>query len=86
MKSSQSRIAKAEANHHSVSLDLLIRSLFALGASVEELGRILSAGESAGTLRKAAARQKPHRKQGKKSGNATKKSRVSVAKSSVANA
>jgi transcriptional regulator with XRE-family HTH domain len=83
MKSSQSRIAKAEANHHSVSLDLLIRSLIALGVSLEELGRILGAGESEASLRKAVAREKPNRKETKQSGNATKKSRVRAAKSSV---
>jgi hypothetical protein len=33
IKSSQSRVAKMEAGDASISLDLLIRSLFALGAS-----------------------------------------------------
>src|SRR5690349_5120163 len=41
MKSSQSRIAKAEANDPTVSLDLLIRSLIALGVSLGELASIL---------------------------------------------
>lgn len=36
--SSQSRVAKAEAASPSVSLDFLVRALFALGASVEEVG------------------------------------------------
>jgi hypothetical protein len=40
MKSSQSRIAKAEANDPTVSLDLLIRSLMALGVSLGELASI----------------------------------------------
>jgi transcriptional regulator with XRE-family HTH domain len=46
MRSSQSRIAKAEANHSSVSLDLLIRSLIALGVNLNELGRILDVKQS----------------------------------------
>ena len=36
MGSSQSRIAKAEAAENMVSLDLLIRSLFALGATSDD--------------------------------------------------
>ena len=43
LQSSQSRIAKMEAGHPSVSLDLLIRSLLTLGASRRELSRIMSA-------------------------------------------
>jgi DNA-binding XRE family transcriptional regulator len=42
MRSSQSRVAKMEAGDPSVSLDLLVRSLIALGASSKELGRIIS--------------------------------------------
>ena len=42
MGSSQSRVAKAEAADASVSLDLLIRSLFALGASNRDLARYIS--------------------------------------------
>ena len=41
--SSQSRVAKMEAGDPSVSLDLLIRSLLALGASSRELARAISA-------------------------------------------
>ncbi len=41
LKSSQSRIAKMEAGDPSVSLDLLVRSLLALGASKEHLARML---------------------------------------------
>jgi DNA-binding XRE family transcriptional regulator len=40
--SSQSRIAKMEAADATVSLDLLVRSLLALGASREEVGRVIS--------------------------------------------
>jgi DNA-binding XRE family transcriptional regulator len=39
--SSQSRIAKMEAGDASVSLDLLIRSLLALGASTKDIARTL---------------------------------------------
>ncbi|MEM7582052.1 MAG: helix-turn-helix domain-containing protein [Acidobacteriota bacterium] len=42
MGSSQSRVAKAEASDSSVSLDLLIRSLFALGASIQDLARAIT--------------------------------------------
>jgi DNA-binding XRE family transcriptional regulator len=43
IKSSQSRVAKMEAGDPSVSIDLLIRSLIALGASKKELAKIISA-------------------------------------------
>src|SRR2546428_14056488 len=39
--SSQSRVAKMEAGDSSVSMDLLVRSLFALGASKGDLARAL---------------------------------------------
>ena len=42
LKSSQSRIAKMEAGDPTVSLDLLVRSLLALGASRKALSRILA--------------------------------------------
>ena len=42
IKSSQSRVAKMESGDPSVSLDLLIRSLLALGASNRELARVIS--------------------------------------------
>ena len=42
IKSSQSRVAKMETGDPSVSLDLLIRSLLALGASEKELARTIS--------------------------------------------
>ena len=43
IKSSQSRVAKMEAGDPSVSIDLLIRSLIALGASRKELARVITA-------------------------------------------
>ena len=41
LRSSQSRVAKMEASDPTVSLDLLVRSLLALGTSPEELARII---------------------------------------------
>ena len=41
VSSSQSRIAKMESGDPSVSLDLLVRSLLALGASNKELAKII---------------------------------------------
>jgi len=42
MQSSQSRIAKMEAGDPSVSMDLLIKSLLALGASRKDLAKTIS--------------------------------------------
>jgi len=41
-KSSQSRVAKMEAAHQSVSTDLLLKSLFRLGANTNEVARLVS--------------------------------------------
>ena len=41
LKSSQSRVAKMEAADRSVSLDLLVRSLFKLGAQPGDIARAL---------------------------------------------
>jgi DNA-binding XRE family transcriptional regulator len=43
IRSSQSRVAKMEAGDPTVSLDLLVRSLLALGTSKRELARAISA-------------------------------------------
>jgi ribosome-binding protein aMBF1 (putative translation factor) len=43
IKSSQSRIAKMEAGDPSVSLDLLVRSLLALGATRKTVARTIEA-------------------------------------------
>ena len=40
--SSQSRVAKMEAADASVSLDLLVKSLLALGTSRSEVGRVIA--------------------------------------------
>ena len=39
--SSQSRVAKMEAAHRTVSTDLLLKSLFRLGASPKDVARLL---------------------------------------------
>ncbi len=41
LKSSQSRVAKIEAGDATVSLDLLVRSLIALGATRRELAQVI---------------------------------------------
>jgi len=46
LQSSQSRIAKMEAGDPSVSLDLLVRSLFALGATKRDLARVIAASKA----------------------------------------
>lgn len=42
VNSSQSRVAKMEAGDPSVSMDLLVRSLLALGASKHKVAKIIS--------------------------------------------
>ena len=42
VESSQSRVAKMEAGDESVSIDLLIRSLFALGASNRDVAKAIA--------------------------------------------
>jgi len=43
VQSSQGRVAKVEAADQSVSLDLLIRSLLALGATHQDLAKVITA-------------------------------------------
>ena len=42
VRSSQSRVAKMEAGDPTVSIDLLVRSLIALGASSRDLAKIIA--------------------------------------------
>lgn len=42
LQSSQSRVAKMEAGDPTVSIDLLLRSLFSLGASPKQLAKVLA--------------------------------------------
>jgi len=90
MKSSQSRIAKAEANNHSVSVDLLTRSLIALGVDLNELGRIIGDEGNADmtaatttahvkTKRAGTTRSQLHRKQSRQSRKGHKRSSVNAA-------
>jgi ribosome-binding protein aMBF1 (putative translation factor) len=48
--SSQSRVAKMEAGDPSVSLDLLVRALLAMGTSLHQIGQALSAVEQASAV------------------------------------
>ena len=41
IKSSQSRIAKAETGHSSVSIELLMRAILATGSTPHEIGEVL---------------------------------------------
>ena len=54
--SSQSRVAKMESGDPSVTLDLLVRSLLALGVSGKNIGRII-AGQSPQILSPAGSRR-----------------------------
>lgn len=45
LRSSQSRVAKMEAADPTVSLDLLLRGLLALGATPRDLARAIQAGK-----------------------------------------
>ena len=67
--SSQSRVAKMEAGDRSVSVDLLVKSLLAVGASYGDLAKAISAGGKrmatrASQPRKRAAKKTPVRKAG----------------------
>jgi len=42
VKSSQSRVAKMEAGDPTVSIDLLVRSFLAMGATQKELARVIA--------------------------------------------
>lgn len=44
LASSQSRVAKMEAGDPSVSMDLMVRSLFRLGASKTDIARLIRRG------------------------------------------
>lgn len=43
--SGQSRVAKMEAAHPSVSLDLLVKTLLAAGATMADIGAVLATGD-----------------------------------------
>ncbi len=54
IQSSQSRVAKMEAGDASISLDLLIRSLFALGASPQDLAQAINGTQATAAYRESA--------------------------------
>ncbi|MGH8071739.1 MAG: helix-turn-helix domain-containing protein [Candidatus Entotheonellia bacterium] len=54
LHSNQSRVAKMEAGDPSVSLDLLIRSLLALGLTTNDLARIIAPQPSTAATQRAA--------------------------------
>ena len=56
VKSSQSRIAKMEAGDATVSIDLLVRTLLALGVTPRELGRAITTGALARAANGSARR------------------------------
>lgn len=49
LKSSQSWVAKMEAGNPSMSLDLLVRSLLAMGASREAPAQMITSSEAVNT-------------------------------------
>ena len=69
ISSSQSRVAKMEAGDRSVSVDLLVKSLLAVGASYSDLAKAISAGSKRVTTRASkpknpVAKKTPVRKAG----------------------
>jgi DNA-binding XRE family transcriptional regulator len=57
--SGQSRVAKVEAAHPSVSLELLVKALLATGATMAEIGAVVSTGDP--EARPRARRSAPKR-------------------------
>ncbi len=75
MGSSQSRVAKIEAEHPGVSLELVLRALMALGASRSDLGKYIAATASAQTAvpgRSGRARRSPAKRRGNQKMAATR--------------
>jgi hypothetical protein len=67
LESSQSRVAKMEAADPSVSLDLLIRAMLAMGATPRELGAVLAADAPASAApRPVRARVSPRGRGGRR--------------------
>lgn len=54
LKSSQSRVLKMEADDPSVTIDLLVRALLAIGATPEEIGRAMAIQPQADPLCRAS--------------------------------
>ena len=64
VRSSQSRVAKMEAAHPSVSLELLVRALLATGMTMAEIGAVVSTGDpdAAPEGRRAASKRGKRRR------------------------
>ena len=60
--SSQSRVAKMEANDPSVSLDLIIKGLVSLGTTLPDLGKIITAKYAVASTAKSTTAYKAARK------------------------
>ena len=62
--SGQSRVAKMEAAHPSVSLELLVKALLATGSSMAEIGAVVSTGDTdaAPEGRRAASKRAKRRR------------------------
>lgn len=82
VRSSQSRVAKMESGDPSVSLDLLVRTLLALGVSNQEIARTIAPRRAEEMLRDAGVpglqqkRRRPMRTTGSASQGTQKRSRV----------
>ena len=61
LHSSQSRVAKMEAGDPAVSLDLLVRSLLALGATSKDVAQIIAGRQPNIRKRSASKRATPRR-------------------------
>jgi predicted XRE-type DNA-binding protein len=64
VRSSQSRVAKMEAAEPSVSADLLLRSLLAIGASSDDVARIISGSKARAASRRGTGRARARGRSG----------------------
>ncbi len=76
IQSSQSRVAKIEAGEADVSLDLIFKAAFALGARASDLTSVLRAGEK--KLVKPKRKSTGHRYQGQQAHTAAKDRRQEI--------
>jgi transcriptional regulator with XRE-family HTH domain len=69
MGSGQSRVAKMEAAHPSVSLELLVKALLSTGVTISDIGAVVSTGdpEAAARGRRAVSRRAKRRRRASKS-------------------
>ncbi len=73
ISSSQSRVAKMEAGDRSVSVDLLVKSLLAVGASYNDLAKAISAGGKRVTTRASQPNKRAAKKAPVKKASATRR-------------